>query len=168
MLKHIFRLVLSPAVFAVLLLSGCGGGTATSANGGSITINPTTIAWTNSGITSTSTCTGGGYTYTVFTIAVFNANNIPVANAGLHVSLDLASATSSGTGVMTLYDDPTWVSGSSTPPTNAVGGSYSTSTGGDGTKTLIVRMDQTCAYKGYLSVSSGALFQQATLSVTAG
>ena len=162
MFKQISKLALSSVVVAALLLSGCGGGTGTTAQGGSITINPSSIAWN-----ITAGACGGPFNYHEVVITVLNSNKVPVANAGLTVTLDLANATYSGGPAMTLYDDPTWISGSFTPPTTApVGARYATSTGGDGTKRLIVGVDLGCTYKGNLNVYSGALFQSVNIAIT--
>ena len=168
MFNQISKLFKSLTVVAFLLLSGCGGGTGTTALGGSMTINPTSVAFTNTTLKTTAPCTTGtrAYSYTRFVITVFNTNKVPVANAPLSVTLDFSNATNGN--LMTLYDDPSWGSSSTSAPTNAVGGSYSTSTGSDGTKTLIVGWTAQCAFKGNLSVYSGDLYQQASVAVTAG
>lgn len=168
MFKQISRLVLSPIVVAVLFLSGCGGGSASTAVDGSITVNPTSVSFTNSTMKTTDPCLTGTatYYYTQFVITVFSANNVPVANAPLSVSLDFSNATNGN--LMTLYDDPSWVAGTGAVPTNSVSGSYSTSTGSDGTKRLIVGWSAECQYTGNLNIYSGALFQQASVTVKAG
>ena len=171
MFKQISKLFKSSTVVAVLLLSGCGGGRASSADGGSITVNPSTVAYTAPiSKAAAPACSGSGFVYTAFVITVLNANGIPVTDAPLNVTLDNSTATTAGgiAATMTLYDDSTWLGSSSTPPTNAVGGSYSTSTGSNGTKRLIVGVDMSCESAGTLYVSSGALAGQTDLTVTAG
>jgi hypothetical protein len=169
MFNKISKLLKSSTVIAILLLSGCGGGHPTTADGGKITINPAKVTANISGI-STGACSGVEFSYSEFLITVTNANGYGVADAPLTVTLDWANATDTGypTGVtaFTLYDDPTWVSGSSTPPTNAVGASYTTNTAGDGTKRLVVGTDLSCTNGGYLNVSSGALFAQSQITIT--
>jgi len=161
MFDRISKLFKSSTVVAVLLLSGCGGGSPTTANGGSITINPTATTWT-----VTPVACGGPYNYHEVVITVFNAKNVPVANQSISVTLDLTAGTFTDIPRMYLYDDPTWVGDANTPPTTApVGGSYTTSTTSDGTKRLIVGVDLGCTYKGNLNVYSGALFQTATFEV---
>jgi len=171
MFDRISKLFKSSAVVAALLLSGCGGGSPATANGGTITINPAKLNVSVSGINSgTGNCNGAEMTYTAFVISVFNANGIPVADAPLSVTLDWGNGTQLGgiyTPCMYLYDDPTWLGGSSTPPTSApVGNRYTTSTGSDGTITLIVGTDLTTTYTGNLNAYSGALYAQSVLTIT--
>ena len=170
MLNQFSKLVLPLPVIAVLLLSGCGGGRGTNADGGTITVNPNTVAYTApSSVTDASLCTGANWTYTAFNIRVVDQAGRPV-DASLSVVLDNSNATTGGgiAETMVLYDDPNWFSISSTPPTNQVGGTYVTNTGSGGTKRLIVGVDMTCVSAGTLYVSSDyGLYGQADLTVTA-
>lgn len=171
MFNQISKLGLSLPVVAVLLLSACGGGKGTNSKGGSITINPSSVAYTAPiPATPPPPCTGAGFAYTAFVITVLDQQGRPI-DAGLNVVLGNSNATTGGNiaDSMTLYDDPAWLGNSSVPPTNPVGGSYSTSTGSGGTKRLIVGVDMSCASAGSLYVSSDyALFGEASLTVTAG
>lgn len=176
MFKQISKLLKSSTVVAVLLVSGCGGGT--PASDGSIATNPAKIAWTSAAAAPDTTTTPPTpavcdpttdlITFSEIVITVLDGGNKPVPNASVHVTLDLSNSTSNALlPVMSLYDDPSWTGGTSTIPATApVSASYNTVTGSDGTKHLIVGMDQGCEYKGYLSVSYGAIFGQAELSVT--
>ena len=169
MFKQLSKVFLS-SIVAVLFLSSCGGGKPSVSDGGSITVNPRAVNYTSQISAGTPPpCTGTGFAYTAFVITVLNSNGVPVPDVGLSVTLDNSNATTSGglAQSMILYDDPNWLGNSSVPPTNVVGASYSTSTGSDGTKRLIVGVDMSCATVGALYVSSVALFGQATLTVKA-
>lgn len=150
------------------MLSGCGGGSSKGApHGGAITINPASVTWSMIWTApAVPSCAATNFHYSEFMITVTDPNGRPVSHVDLDVALDL-SLGSSSYDIMRLYDDPTWVSGSATPPTNKVTSSYRTSTGDFGTKRLIVGMNLNCpAFKGYLSIYSGEIFKQAALSVT--
>lgn len=162
MFKHISKLVLSLPVAAVFLFSGCGGGEGTHVQGGSLTVNPTSV---DIAVGAVGPCTGV-YSYTAINITLQDRFGRPV-DGNVSVILDWSTATTTGAAAMILYDDPSWLGGSSTPPTNPVGGTYVTNTGSGGTKRLIVAMDLTCEYTGNFYVSADyGLFDQATLSVT--
>lgn len=164
MFKRISQLALSPILVATLFLSGCGGGDATNMNGGSITVNPDKISWKSGFI---GPCDGSRMNYHEINISVLDADGRSPGSVSLQVTVDLSSGTYSGPAfkAMTLYDDPNWVGGSTTPPTNEVGGSYSTTTGTDGYKRLIVGVDLTCSFTGNINAYSGNYFGNSEVSV---
>lgn len=167
MFKRISRLALTTSFVATLLLSGCGGGTPPPTEG-KVTVNPEKTTASFSGYADG--CAGNNFVYYPFTIAVTDGHGIPVPDAPLSVTLDWSTATTtSGTANLLsnhLYDDPAWNGSSTTAPTNEVGGSYSTTTGSDGTKRLIVGADVGCTSLGYLSVNYHQFFAQGEISIT--
>ena len=152
--------------FVIGMLSGCGGSSKGAPHSGSITISPSEKTWAVKWTAPAVPACAGNYSYTEFMITVADKNGRPVSHVDLDVTLDLSLGTSFYD-TMRLYDDPAWVAGSSTPPTNRVTSTYRTSTGDFGTKRLIVGMDLNCpAYKGSLGIYSGEIFKEASLSVT--
>lgn len=148
-------------VFGILVLwivaiSGCGKDEGlTAPSGSAITINPSAVSWT--GI-SASSCPSIDYNDEVFAITVKNSAGERMNN--IDITVELALSPGSGSSLsqfLELYDGDTGLQ---------VNSPYSTMTGDDGTKNMIVRVDHGCTYTADFSVFSGDANATATITTT--
>ena len=136
----------------VLTLVSCGIEKTehTAPFGSTITINPDSTTTTG----ATGACSGI-WKDSIFVITVLDPDGDPMNNAVIEITLDWApNYAHPVVQAMQLYDGA-----------SAVTVPYQATTGEFRTKTVTVRHDISCAYKGQLEVFSGSAYAQADIEV---
>lgn len=154
---------------ASLLGCGQGGGGDPAPPGSSVRINPSSIEWDISDRPALCAINQAVYHDHTIAISVLDANNSPVGNVDIRIVPDLAGNTYSGTPVIKLYDDldqdgiiddPNELVSSNTSP------AYVTQTDRyTGSKTMLLRVNLSCPYRGNLYVYAGSAFNSINIQV---
>lgn len=153
---------------ALLGFSACGpgGNEDPVPPGSSVTINPQDITWE---ITPSASCVEGIYNDHTLTVTVQNGNGVPLGDVDLLIRSDLAANTSF-VDVIRLYDD---VNGNGVVdhPQELVsannGPAFFTKTDKfSGSRTLLVRVNVSCTYRGSVTVHAGSAFGSTSIEVT--
>lgn len=145
-------------VLGMMTLLGCGKDESfTAPSGSTITINPSAVSWT---IGSASSCPSFSYNDHIFTITVKNSNGENMNNMDITAELALSPNSASATNqVLEMFDGDTG---------QAVTSPYNTTTGDDGTKNIVVRVDLGCEYTANFNVFSGDAYGTASITTTEG
>lgn len=101
-------------------------------------------------------------------LSVTNSKGLPLGDVDVNVTLDLSAATFSGTPVMALYDDKNGNGAREESELVSVNGQGAFTFKTDeysGTKSLWVRVNLSCPYKGTLTAFSGSASAVMDLSV---
>lgn len=164
-MKHTRHFVIIGIALLGFTACGPGGDEDPVPPGASVTINPQDIEWD---ITPSAVCVEGIYNDHTLAITVQNDNGVPLGEVDLLISADLAANTSAFD-LIRLYDD---VNGNGVVdhPQELVSsnGSPAFFTKTDkfsGTRTLLVRVNLSCTYRGNVNVFAGSAFASTSINV---
>ena len=151
-----------------VVLSGCGGGDPVPPSS-TVLISPSSIKWEISAKPTPCPVNSNVFIDHTIVISVLDTNNSPLGSVDIRVVTDLTGNTFSGLPVLNVYDDkngngvvddPAELVSSNTSP------AFMTATDRyTGTKTILLRVNLSCPYKGNLHVYAGAAYSNINIEV---
>lgn len=156
--------------FVATTLAACGGGRDSNPvpAGSKIELSYSEYQWEIAAPADPCVVDPGYFHDHLVNLSVTNSKGLPLGDVDVNVTLDLSAATFSGTPVMALYDDSNGNGAREDSELVSVDGQGAFTFKTDkyaGTKSLWVRVNLSCPYKGTLTAFSGSASAVMDLSV---